>query len=49
MPVMVYNKQYASTVESYEQLKQISDNYVVTEENAGVAKVFDFDPSGMFP
>ncbi len=48
MPVMVYNKQYASTVESYEQLKQISDNYVVTEENAGVAKVFNFDPSGMF-
>ena len=48
MPVMVYNKQYASTVESYEQLKQIGDNYVVTEENAGVAKVFNFDPSGMF-
>ena len=48
MPVMVYNKQYASTVESYEQLKQISDNYVVTEENAGVAKVFNFDSSGMF-
>lgn len=47
MPVMVYNKKYASSVDSYYEIKQISDNYQVTEENQNIKKVFDFDASDM--
>lgn len=47
MPVMVYNKKYASSVDSYDEIKQISDNYQVTEENQNITKVFDFDASDM--
>ena len=47
MPVMVYNKKYASAVDSYDEIKQISDNYQVTEENKNITKVFDFDASDM--
>lgn len=47
MPVMVYNKKYASAVDSYDEIKQISDNYQVTEENQNITKVFDFDASDM--
>ena len=47
MPIMVYNKKYASSVDSYYEIKQISDNYQVTEENQNIKKVFDFDASDM--
>lgn len=47
MPVMVYNKNYASDVDSYEELLQISDNYSVTDENQNITRVFDFDASDM--
>lgn len=47
MPVMVYNKTYASPVDSFDELKQISDNYNVTDENQNITKVFDFEPLDM--
>lgn len=47
MPVMVYNKKYASSVDSYDEIKQISDNYQITEGNQNITKVFDFDASDM--
>ncbi len=47
MPVMVYNKNYAESVDSYAELLQISDNYSVTEDNQNITRVFDFDASDM--
>lgn len=47
MPVMVYNKQYAKPIDSYEKLKQLSDSHTVTESNQNISRVFDFDASDM--
>lgn len=47
MPVMVYNKKYAQSVDTFAQIKDISDNYKVTGDNANVSRVFNFNPSSM--
>ncbi|MDD3238901.1 MAG: extracellular solute-binding protein [Lachnospira sp.] len=48
MPVMVYNTKYTGAMNTFTQLKDYSDNYQVTEENAEVELVTQWDVSSMF-
>lgn len=45
---LVYNKKYAEPVEIIDQIRQISDNYQVTDENQDVSMVFQWAPGSMF-
>lgn len=45
---MVYNTKYTSAVDTFTQLTEYSNNYQVTEENAGVEMVATWDVSTMF-
>lgn len=45
---LVYNKKYAEPVDTIDQIRQISDNYQITEENQDVSMVFQWAPGSMF-
>jgi len=45
---LVYNSKYAEPVETFAEIQEISDNYVVTDDNLDVAMVFQWPPSSMF-
>lgn len=45
---LVYNKKYAEAVDTIDQIRNISDNYQITDENQDVSMVFEWDPDSMF-
>ena len=45
---LVYNKKYAEAVDTIEQIRNISDNYQITDENQDVSMVFQWNPDSMF-
>lgn len=38
---LVYNKKYAEAVDTIDQIRNISDNYQITDENQDVSMVFE--------
>lgn len=45
---LMYNKATAERVTTFDEIKEISDNWQVTEENSEVIMVFNWDPGNMF-
>ena len=45
---LVYNKKYAEAVDTIDQIRNISDNYQITDENQDVSMVFQWNPDSMF-
>lgn len=45
---LVYNKKYAEAVDTIDQIRQISDNYQINEDNQDVTMVFQWAPGSMF-
>lgn len=45
---LVYNKKYAEPVDNIDKIREISDNYQITDENQDVTMVFEWNPDSMF-
>lgn len=48
IPFMVYNKDVASKVSTFDELYQYSLNYKMDDKNANIKQIFDWDVSNMF-